>query len=126
MNDLRVTIQTALNTIQNVDSGVPIPDNVVEDGTTYFGYELQTNATFQTYDKDEEKTILLIGRVVRVDNPDENTLAIVDEATNDIIDVLRGLNFYCQARDITIDQNIRKTEISGTAVYDSMNDTIIL
>ena len=126
INDLRIKIQTALNTIQNVDSGVPIPDNVVEDGTTYFGYEIQTSSTFETYDKDRLVQIVLTGRVVRVDNPTENTLAIVDDAVDDIVSALMSLNFYCDTQDITIEQNIRKVQVSGTAIYDTLNDTIVI
>lgn len=126
MNDLRVTLQTALNTIQTVDSGVPVPDNVVEIGTTYFGYEIQTSSSFETYDKDRQVQIVLIGRVVRVDNPAENTLSIVDNAVDEIVSVLTDMNFHCDVKDITIEQNIRKIQISGTAVYDTLNDTIVI
>ena len=126
VDSLRKKIQTALNTITTVDAGVPVPDNVVEDGVTYFGYELQTASTFVTYNKDRRTQIALIGRVVRVDNVNEDTQAVVDTAVNEIIGVLTGLNFYCDTKDITIEQNIRKTQISAIAVYDTMNDTIVI
>ncbi len=126
INDLRIRIQTALSTIQDVEAGIPIPDEVVEEYTTYFGYELQMRNTFETYEKDSRVQIALIGRVVRVNEPDENTVAILDQATDDVLEVLKSLNFYCDVQDITIDQGIRKTLISGTAVYDEMNDTIVI
>ena len=126
VNSLRIKIQTALNTITTVDAGVPVPDNVVEEGTTYFGYELQTASTFETYNRDRRVQIVLIGRVVRVDDPNENTLSIVDTAVNEIVGVLTNMNFVCDTQDITLDQNIRKTQISAVAVYDTMNDTIVI
>ena len=43
MKEMRELIQSKFGLIQDVECGPPIPDSIVEEGTTYFGYELQEN-----------------------------------------------------------------------------------
>ena len=124
MNDIRTFIQSKLNEIVNVESGPPIPDSIVEDGKTYFGYELQED--FQNSDCDSNYTmqIYLLGRIVRRENANEDTLSIIDSALNSIKTKLKEMNFKYSYKDITLDE-FRKIQVSGSVFYNELNKKLI-
>lgn len=121
MNDIRVLIQSKLNEIEGVDCGVPVPDSIVENGKTYFGYELQEVYVSGDCDSNYVMRIHLTGRIVRRDNAEEDTLFIIDEALSKIKQKLKELNFSYGYRDISLDNGIRKMEVSGEALYNELN-----
>lgn len=124
MNDVRTFIQSKLNEIDNVDCGPPIPDSIVEDGKTYFGYELQED--FQNSDCDRNYTMMIsiIGRIVRRENANEDTLSIVDEALKEIKKKLKEINFKYSYKDITLDEH-RKIQVTGSVFYNELNKKMI-
>lgn len=120
---MRETIQTKLNEVSNVDSGVFIPDAVIEVGTTYFGYEIQDNFSGSTLDQNDNKRITLIGFLVRKNKYTENTLQIIDTATEDIINKLKELNFKVSSEDISLQSDVVKKKITAYAYL--QNNTFI-
>lgn len=124
MNDIRTYIQSKFNEIENVDCGVPIPDSIIEDGKTYFGYELQEDFESSDTDKNYIMRVGIIGRIVRKDDPTENTLLIVDEALNQIKAKLKEMNFKYSYKDITLDE-FRKIQVTGNVFYNELNKKLI-
>ena len=125
MNDLRILIQNKLNEIVNVDSGVPCPDDMIEDRQTYFGYSLSQDYIDGDFDNDYSMQITLNGHLVRRNNDAENTVKILDEALTNVLAVLKQLNIKYSYEDVNIDSNIRKVHITGFVRYNEINNWLI-
>ncbi len=125
MKEIRELIQSKLDEIDNLESGVPIPDDIVENGKTYFGYELQETFISSDDSKNRISQIDINGRIVKKNISTENTLEIVDGITYEVINHLKDLNFKCNSKDITLENNIRKILITGYVKYDEKNKKLI-
>lgn len=126
MKEIRELIQSKLEEINNLESGVPIPDDIVEDGKTYFGYELQEDNVGSDLENNYTMQVSIIGRIVRKNDVTENTLEIIDEALKEIKKKLKELNFKYSYKDITLDNGIRKIQVSGSAKYNEINKKFII
>lgn len=123
MDDIRTQITTALNEITSVESGVPIPDDMVEDGKTYFGFELQETHIDGDQENNYTMEITLTGRIVRkVDKSGtENTIQVVDEALEDIKAKLKTLNFKYNYNDISqYTDDYRKILVKAYVKYNEL------
>ena len=123
---MRETIQTKLEELTSVESGRTIPDDIIVENTTYFGYELNTTFVDRDYDKNTTYRVNIIGYLSRLINPSENTQSIVDQATTDIIDKLKELNFRCNSQDVSIDNDILKVQITGYTIYNEIDNKFIV
>lgn len=123
---MRTYIQTKLNEIQDIECGEIIADDIIEDNTTYFGYQVNKNYVNNDYDKNCTYRVNIIGYISRRIKPDENTTQIVDEASEEIVDKLKELNFKCSTEDVSIENNIRKNRITGYAVYNEINNNFLV
>ena len=123
---MRVTIQSKLAELQDVECGKVIPDDIVVEDTTYFGYELSENYMNSDFDRNYTNRVNIIGYVTRLVNPSENTQQIVDDATEEIIDKLKELNFKCNSQDITLTDDLIKTQITGYTEYNEINNKFIV
>lgn len=121
MNDLRTLIQQKLAEIDDIVCGVPIPDDLVEDSTTYFGYEIQEVYYAKDYDNNYSMRVILTGRLVRRVQLNEQTLKILGVALEEIKEKLKSLNFSYSYNDITLDKNIRKYFVSAEVNYNELN-----
>ena len=121
---MREFIQSKLNEVENVEITSEIPDDILEDGKTYFSYTLQN--TYYNSDIDNNYTYrpFIIGYVKRIDNLEENTLEIVDKATEDIVNKLKEINIRASYQDVTLDK-IRKVQITGYGLYNEINNILI-
>lgn len=126
MKEIRELIQSKLDEIDNLESGVPIPDDIVEDSKTYFGYELQEDNAGSDLENNYTMQVSIIGRIVRKNDVTENTLEIIDEALKEIKKKLKELNFKYSYKDITLDNGIRKIQVSGSAKYNEINRKFII
>ena len=126
MDGIRTLIQAKLSEIQDVNSGVPIPDGMVEDGETYFGYELQETYRNSDLNKRYTMQIDLTGRLVRKDNAEENTLQKMDQALEEIKAKLKELNFKYSYNDISFQDGIRKILVKAEVRYNEQNNTFII
>lgn len=128
MEEIRNKIQAKLNEIPNLICGEAIPDGMVENGTTYFGYELMLNYVPQYSDLDKNYTmeINLTGRIVRRKTSNENTLSIVDTALSNIKEKLKELNFKYSYNDINTDNNFKKILVKAYVRYNEINNELIV
>lgn len=128
MEEIRNKIQAKLNEIPNLTCGEAIPDGMVENGTTYFGYELMLNYVPQYSDLDKNYTmeINLTGRIVRRKTSNENTLSIVDTALSNIKEKLKELNFKYSYNDINTDNNFKKILVKAYVRYNEINNELIV
>jgi hypothetical protein len=128
---MRTTIQTKLeelndNPYYHIEIGKVISDDIIVENTTYFGYEISENYMNSDMDRNYTKRVNIIGYVTRLVNPIENTQDIVDTATDNIIDKLKELNFKCSSRDITLTDDVVKTQITGYTEYNEINNKFIV
>lgn len=121
---MRTLIQGKLNEISDVDSGEIISDDIVENNTTYFGYQIQKNYVDSDMSRNDTYKVTITGYVIRRIKPNENTTEIVDEATDEVIKKLKELNFKCNSQDVSISNNIRKTRIDGYTQYNEINNKL--
>lgn len=112
-NDLRKCIQEKMAEITDLVSGDIIPDTLIEDGKTYFGYQLSSNYIESNMALKSVNRVSLTGFITRHTNSAENTVEILDLTCEDIKNKLNELNFKVSYEDITIYNNLRKKQITG-------------
>lgn len=125
MNEIRELLQSRLNEITGLDVGVPIPDDMIEDNKTYFGYTLSEDYIDSDFDRNYGMQISIVGHLVRKNNSNEDTLAIVDDMLAQVKTALKSLNFTYSYDDVTFNDNVRKIQISGTVRYNEINYWLI-
>ncbi len=123
---MRETIQSKLEEIENVECGRIIPDDVVVESTTYFGYELSENYINSDQDKNHTNRVNITGYIVRLLDTTENTQQIVDNAVVSVKEKLKDLNFKCNSRDINLNDNLVKVQITGYTDYNEINNKFIV
>lgn len=123
---MRETIQSKLDELEDIDSGKIIPDDIVVEGTTYFGYELSKNYIGSDLEKNYTYRQNLTGYVVRLLDTTEDTQKIVDTAVEDIKDKLKELNFKSSSRDINLTDNLVKVQITAYTDYNEINNDFIV
>ena len=126
MDGIRTIVQSKLDLIDDVDCGVPIPDGMVENGQTYFGYEIQETYRGSDLNKRYIMQVDLTGRLVRKENSEENTLRIMDEALESIKEALKDMNFKYSYNDISFQDGIRKILVKANTRYSEENKTFIV
>lgn len=122
---MRTLIQSKLNEIVDIDSGEMISDDIIEDGVTYFGYQVNKNFMNSDFERNYTYRVSLTGYVTRRIKATENTTKIVDDSSDEIINKLKELNFKCSSEDVSIDNNIKKMKISGYVTYNEINNKLI-
>ena len=122
---MRVYIQTKLNEISNIEIGPFIPDGMIEIGTTYFGYQLQEDYQSSDMQRNDTNRVSIQGFIVRKISTDEDTLQIIDNASKQIKNKLKELNFKVSLQDITLSDDIRKIKVTGYVYYNEINNKLI-
>lgn len=124
---MRNFIQSKLNEIDGIDAGEIISDSLLEEKITYFGYSLSINHQTQNTTIDNKNTYMvsIIGFVERIIDPTENTLEIVDGASKKIIDKLKEINIKCSSQDISDNDNIKKSKITGYGYFNEINNKFV-
>lgn len=125
MDRLRTLLQQKLEEIQDLETTVEIPDDVLEEGKTYFSFTLQKSYVNGDMDRNYTYRINLTGYLKRMNNPEENTLKIVDDMTNKIEEILKSLNMKTSFQDVTIFDGIRKNLIQGEVMFNEINNTLV-
>ena len=123
---MREYIQTALNELIDIDSGNFLPDGIIEIGTTYFGYTLTENYQDSDFDKNDTRRVSILGFITRKNSSDENTLEIIDNASESVRDKLKELNFKISLEDVTLTDDIRKIKVTGYVYYNEINNNLVL
>lgn len=123
---MRTLIQNKLQEIDTIDTGEMVSDDIVEDGITYFGYQINKTFLNGDYERNYTYRVSITGYVTRRIKSTENTTQKVDEASEKIIKKLKELNFKCNLEDVSIDNNIKKIKISGYTMYNEINNKLII
>lgn len=121
---MREVIQAKLEEIQDIEITSEMPDEVLEEGKTYFSYTLQNDYQDSDLNKNYTYRPFIIGYVKRIENLEENTLEIIDEAAQDIVNKLKELNIRTSYRDVTLDK-IRKVQVTGYGLYNEINNMLV-
>lgn len=114
---MREFIQSQLNKVNSVESGPFISESILEEGVTYFGYQLQEDFISSNFDNDFNIRVSILGFVMRKENAKENTLKIIDEAKAEIIKKLKEINFKTSYKDVSLENGIRKIQVTANAKY---------
>ncbi len=122
---MREFIQSKLMEIDFIESGPFIPDDMIELEITYFGYQLQDDFMNSDHSKNFISKISLIGYVTRKETTDENTLQIIDNAVKEIRKKLKDINMRTSYNDVSIENGIRKIRITGSFIYNEINNQIV-
>jgi hypothetical protein len=122
---MREYIQSKLNELSNIEIGPFIPDGMIENKTTYFGYQLQEDYQSSDNDKNDHIRVAIQGFVLRKVSTNEDTLQIIDEASNQIKNKLKELNFKVSLKDVTLTDDIRKIQVTGYVYYNEINNKLI-
>ena len=122
---MRVYIQTKLNEISNIEIGPFIPDGMIENRTTYFGYQLQEDYQSSDMDKKDHIRVSIQGFILRKVSTNEDTLQIIDDASKEIKNKLKELNFKVSLKDVTLNDDIRKIQVTGYVYYNEINNKLI-
>lgn len=110
---MRETVQSKLNEILEVESGEFRADDILENGQSYFGYRLRNNYVNSDMDNTYEMSLNINGYLSRLDDKTENTLQIIDNQTQQIVEKLKSLGFRTTYEDVSITNNVRKIHITG-------------
>lgn len=121
---MREVIQAKLEEIQNLEVTTELPDDVLENGVTYFSFTIQNDYQGEDLSGNYTMRPSIIGYVKRKDNLSENTLDIVDKATINIVKKLKELNFNASYRDVTLD-GIRKIQVTAYSLYNEVNNILV-
>lgn len=111
---MRDIIQSKLNET-SIDCGNFKSDDILVKGQTYFGYQLTNNYQDSDMESTYEMSANINGYVSRLEDSTENTLEIVDNAVQEIVNKLKELAFRTTYEDVSIDNGIRKIHIVGNA-----------
>lgn len=121
---MREFIQSKLDELNNVEVTSEIPDDILEENKTYFSFTIQNDYQYSDLDSNFTYRPFIMGYVKRVDNLEENTLEIVDQATQDIVNKLKELNIRASYQDVTLDK-VRKIQVTGYCLYNEINNVIV-
>ena len=117
---MREVIQAKLDET-SIECGNLRSDDILEKGQTYFGYQLTNNYRNSDMENTYEMAANINGYLSRLEDSTENTLEIVDNAVQEIVNKLKELDFRTTYEDVSIDNGIRKIHIVGnTKAQDNM------
>lgn len=122
---MRTVIQGKLQEIDTIDSGEMISDDIIEDNVTYFGYQVNKNFKDSDFEQNYTYRVSITGYITRRIKATENTTQIVDDASDEVMNKLKELNFKCSSEDVSIDNNIKKMKITGYTSYNEINNKLI-
>ena len=122
---MRTYIQNKLSELANIECGEIIADDIIEDNITYFGYQINKSYIDSDFYSNHTYRVNITGFVTRRIQATENTTQIVDEATETILDKLKEINFKCNSEDVSIENNIKKSRITGYVDYNEINNGLV-
>jgi len=121
---MRELIQTKLAEILTVDTSAEIPDDMIQKGKTYFSFSLQQDYDTSNHDNDITYRYAITGYLKRRDDLEENTISILDTASDDILSKLKDLNIKASVVELPAIDGIRKSRITGYVYYDEMTQNL--
>lgn len=122
---MRETIQIKLMELTDIEISTEVPDDVLEANKTYFSFTFSENYVESDFDNNYTNRVSLVGYIKRLAKSSENTLKIVDEATDSIISKLKELNIRCSSEDVSALDNVKKIRITGNGLYNEINNKLV-
>lgn len=122
---MRETIQQKLEELKAIEVSAEIPDDMLEELKTYFSFTFTNPYLNSDFDNNYTYEVNVTGFVKRLIRSDENTLQIVDKATDDIISKLKELNIRCSSQDVSIENNVQKIKITGLGRFNEINNKLV-
>ena len=122
---MRETIQQKLEELKDIEVSAEIPDDMLEELKTYFSFTFTTPYINSDFGNNYTYEVNITGFVKRLIRSDENTLQIVDKATDDIISKLKELNIRCSSQDVSIENNVQKIKITGLGRFNEINNKLV-
>ena len=122
---MRTDIQNLLEELTNIETGPEVPDDVLEEYTTYFSFSLNEQQIASDTDNKFTNRVNIVGYVKRLVKTNENTLQIVDNAVQDIISKLKELNIRCSYNDVSALDSVLKVRITGVGTYNEINNRLV-
>ena len=122
---MRETIQQKLEELKEIVVSAEIPDDMLEELKTYFSFTFTNPYLNSDFDNNYTYEVNVTGCVKRLIRSDENTLQIVDKATDDIISKLKELNIRCSSQDVSIENNVQKIKITGLGRFNEINNKLV-
>lgn len=120
INNIRRMVQTRLNEIDGLESGVIVAQDMVEKGRYYFGYDIRTSLNHRDLSYDNEQyTISITGYL----STKGGTLADFDAKLDAICDKLGELRFRPTTQDSPIapDTGYRECMITAYAQANTLD-----
>lgn len=124
MNKLRELLQSKFEEIQDLEVSPEIPDDVLEKGKTYLTFTLSKRYFDGDFDKNYTYRVNISGYIKRLQDDEENTLAIVDEMSNKIKEKMKELNIKSSFNDISVIDGIRKIQVVAYVSYNEINNAL--
>lgn len=117
LNPLRKMVQAKLNEIENLEAGIIVAQDMVEEGRYYFGYDIRTSLNKRDLSYDNEQyTVSLVGYL----STKGGTLVDFDKKLDAICEKLGELRFRPTTQDSPITPDTGYRECMLTA-YTQLN-----
>ena len=123
LNPLRKMIQSKLTEIEGLESGIIVPQNMVETGRYYFGYDIRTSLNRRDLSYDNEQyTVSLVGYL----STKGGTQKDFDDYLDAICEKLGELRFRPTTQDspITPDTGYRECMLTAYAQLNTLEKTL--
>ena len=123
VNNIRRMIQSKLNEIEGLETGIIVAQDLVEEGRYYFGYNVRTSLNKRDLSYDNEQyTISIVGYL----STKGGTLADFDKYLDAICDKLGELRFRPTTQDspMTPDTGYRECMLTAYAQANTLEKTL--
>lgn len=118
INDFRKLIQAELNKIDGLTSSKIISDDAIQVGEYNYGYEVATSVMNSNVDYSNNNMVLNVTGYLTTKGEE---LSKFDEYTDSICQALANLHIKATTKDITTYDTTRKTLITGSVIYNSLD-----
>lgn len=122
VNHFRRLVQEQLSSIPDLECGEIIGDDMIEEGSYYFGYRVSTAGQRYNLDYSDRRDLISITGYLSTKG---GSLSKFDDFTDEILSKLANLRITATATDITtLDTKIRRCAINGSVLYNSLDRSI--
>lgn len=121
-NSFRVLVQNKLNSIEDLEAGEIIGDDMIEEGSYYFGYRVSVSRVANNLDYSDYRNMISLTGYLSTKG---GSLSKFDWFADQITDKLSELRIRCTTTDITtLDTKVRKVLVTGTVFYNNLDNLL--
>ena len=122
---LRKFIQNKLEELDNIEVGTELPDDMLVQDVVYFSYLLNNNHINKDMEQNGTYNVSIIGYLKIKGSIEIDSLDVIDKAQEKLKNKLKEINFDVSYKDVSINNEIRKIQITARATYNEINNGII-